>query len=63
MTKQELINRIAKYTCNSCEMGCNFEGKCYLGSDYETCRTSQETANKIYVEIICKRLYRDEHDD
>lgn len=60
MTKQELINRIAKYTCNSCEMGFNFDGKCYLGSDYKTCRTSQKTANKIYAEIICKRLYRDE---
>lgn len=60
MTKQELINKIAKYVCNACEMGFDFDGNCDVGNDYKTCRISQETANKIYVEIICKRLYRDE---
>lgn len=54
MTEKEKINEMAKYICNACEMGCGFDGDCDEGSDYKTCGICQETAKKIYDEIICK---------
>ena len=55
MTEEEKINEMAKYICNACEMGCGFDGDCDEGSDYKTCGICQETAKKIYDEIICNK--------
>ena len=48
--RQEIINKIAKYVCNICEMG----GNCHdIGAyDYRTCKSCQETASKIYNDIF-----------
>ena len=55
MDKKELINELAKYACNACEKGFNFDGECYdLAGDYKTCGICQETAQKIYEDFICK---------
>ena len=38
MDKKELINEIAKYACNACEMGGDFDGDCHdLIGEYTTC--------------------------
>lgn len=52
--KQEIINHIAKYVCNICEMGGDFDGECHdIGAyDYRTCKSCQETASKIYNDIF-----------
>ena len=55
MDKKELINEIAKYACNACEMGGDFDGDCHdLIGEYTTCGICQGTANKIYDDFICK---------
>lgn len=55
MNNKELINELAKYACNSCCKGLNFDGECYdLVGDQKTCSICQETANKIYEDFICK---------
>lgn len=53
-TKQGIINQIAKYVCNICEMGGDFDGECHdIGAyDYRTCKSCQETASKIYNDIF-----------
>ena len=57
MDKKELINEIAKYACNACEMGGDFDGDCHdLIGEYTTCGICQETANKIYDDFICKYI-------
>lgn len=48
MTKQEQIEEIAKFVCNSCEMKFCIDGDCAVGNDYKTCGISQETAEYIY---------------
>ena len=55
MTGKEMINEMAKYICNTCEMGCGFDGDCAESADYKTCHACQDTAKKIYDEIICKK--------
>lgn len=58
MNNKELINELAKYACNSCCKGLNFDGECYdLVGDYKTCSICQETANKIYEDFICKYVH------
>nr|DAN13739.1 MAG TPA: coiled-coil domain-containing protein [Caudoviricetes sp.] len=39
MTKQEQIEKIAKYVCNVCDFPCN---------DHKGCPLAEETAEKIY---------------
>ena len=57
MDKKELINEIAKYACNACEMGGDFDGDCHdLIGEYTTCGICQGTANKIYDDFICKYI-------
>mgnify|MGYP006920302987 FL=1 len=57
MDKKELINEIAKYACNACEMGDGFDGDCHdLIGEYTTCGIRQGTANKIYDDFICKYI-------
>ncbi len=53
---QEIIDEIAKYVCNACEMGLGFDGECNGAAyeDYKTCGICQETAQKIYDDIFCK---------
>ena len=48
MDKKERINELAKYSCNACEMGGDFDGDCHdLIGEYTTCGICQGTANKI----------------
>ena len=57
MDKKELINEIAKYSCNACEMGGDLDGDCHdLIGEYTKCGICQGTANKIYDDFICKYI-------
>ncbi|MEE1138236.1 MAG: hypothetical protein U0M02_07140 [Acutalibacteraceae bacterium] len=46
--REKQIEEIAKFTCNSCEMGCGFTEDCCLDKDYKKCELSIETATAIY---------------
>lgn len=50
MTKQEQIDKMAKYICNVCEMGNGFNGDCSEGGTdfYKRCTLTQETAKALY---------------
>lgn len=50
MTKQEQIDKMAKYICNVCEMGNGFTGNCSEGGtdSYKRCTLTQETAEALY---------------
>jgi hypothetical protein len=48
MSKEKQIEEIAKFTCNSCELGVGFTGECCVGEDYKKCGLSIETATAIY---------------
>ena len=52
MTKQEQIDKMAKYICNVCEMGNGFTGNCSEGGtdSYKHCTLTQETAKALYEE-------------
>ena len=52
-----IVSEIAKYACNACEMGGDFDGDCHdLIGEYTTCGICQGTANKIYDDFICKYI-------
>lgn len=46
--EKQIIEEMAKFVCNACEMGNGFDGECALDNDYRKCHLSVETAEALY---------------
>lgn len=46
--EKQMIEEMAKFVCNACEMGGGFDGECALDNDYRKCHISVETAEALY---------------
>lgn len=46
--EKQMIEEMAKFVCNACEMGGGFNGECAVGNDYKKCGISVETAEALY---------------